>query len=62
MLGEFDSPNGTKAWKVWPSFPTVAGVYYVDVTPLGQTEEVVPGNYDSHRRAPPGHRSGTAIR
>ena len=46
MLGEFDSPNGSEGLESVAIVSTVAGVYYVDVTPLGQTEEVVAGNYD----------------
>jgi hypothetical protein len=46
LLGEFDSPNGDEGLESVTIISTVAGVYYVDVTPLAQVEEVVTGNYD----------------
>jgi hypothetical protein len=46
MLGEFDSPNGTEGPENVSLISATAGVYRIDVSPLGDGEEVVPGRFE----------------
>jgi hypothetical protein len=45
-LGEFDSPNGTEGPENVSLISATAGVYRIDVSPLGDGEEVVPGRFE----------------
>lgn len=45
-LGEFDSPNGNSGPESLSITATIAGAYFVEVTPLGQVEDVAPGRYE----------------
>jgi hypothetical protein len=44
-LGEFDSPNGTEGPENVSLVSVTAGVYRIEVTPLGQMENFPPGRY-----------------
>jgi hypothetical protein len=45
-LGEFDAPNGNEGPEDVSLISSVAGTYFVDVTPLSPGEEVIPGRYE----------------
>ena len=45
-LGEFDSPNGTDGPENVSVIANAAGVYRIDVLPLGQNESPAPGRYE----------------
>jgi hypothetical protein len=45
-LGEYDSPNGIEGPENVSLTSTIAGMYYVEVTPLGQNEDLAPGKYE----------------
>lgn len=45
-LGEFDSPNGANGPENVPVVAITPGIYSLEVTPLGQTEDVVTGSYE----------------
>jgi hypothetical protein len=45
-LGQFDSPNGTDGPENVSLVSATAGVYRIDVSPLGEGEEVVPGRFE----------------
>lgn len=46
MLGEYDSPNGAEGPENVSLTASAAGTYYVEVTPLGQEEEIATGRYE----------------
>jgi hypothetical protein len=46
MLGEFDSPNGTEGPENVSLISATAGVYRIEVAPLGAGEDVVPGRFE----------------
>jgi hypothetical protein len=46
MLGQFDSPNGTEGPENVSLVSAIAGVYRIEVAPLGEGEEVVPGRFE----------------
>src|SRR5882672_5381779 len=45
-LGEFDSPNGTEGPENVSLVAVTAGVYRIEVAPLGQMENFAPGRYE----------------
>lgn len=45
-LGEFDSPNGTEGPENVSLISATAGVYRIEVAPLGQIDNVAPGRYE----------------
>jgi hypothetical protein len=45
-LGEFDSPNGTEGPENVSLVSVTAGVYRIEVAPLGQMENFPPGRYE----------------
>jgi hypothetical protein len=45
-LGEFDTPNGTEGPENVSLISDTAGVYRIEVAPLGQTDNVQPGRYE----------------
>lgn len=45
-LGEFDSPNGTEGPENVSLISAAAGVYRIEVAPLGEGEDVVPGRFE----------------
>src|SRR6267142_5230216 len=45
MLGEFDSPNGTEGPENVSLISATAGVYRIDVSPLGDAANAPPGRY-----------------
>ncbi|HAF23728.1 MAG TPA: hypothetical protein DCK93_12615 [Blastocatellia bacterium] len=45
-LGEFDSPNGNEGPENVSVISVMAGVYRIEVAPLGQFENVPPGRYE----------------
>jgi hypothetical protein len=45
-LGEFDSPNGTEGPENVAIISATAGVYRIEVAPLGQTANISPGRYE----------------
>lgn len=46
QLGEFDSPNGSDGPEYVSLISATAGVYRIEVTPLGEGEDVVPGRFE----------------
>lgn len=46
MLGEFDSPNGTEGPENVSLISATAGVYRIEVAPLGAGDDVVPGRFE----------------
>jgi hypothetical protein len=52
-LGEFDSPNGTDGPENVSVIANAAGVYRIDVLPLGQNESPAPGRYEIKSAPPP---------
>ncbi|HSS20066.1 MAG TPA: hypothetical protein VLL54_08325 [Pyrinomonadaceae bacterium] len=46
LLAEIDSPNGTQGPENISIVANVAGVYKIEVSPLGQLVEVAPGRYE----------------
>lgn len=46
MLGEFDTPNGTEGPENVSLISAMAGVYRIEVAPLGNGEEVAPGRFE----------------
>lgn len=46
MLGEFDSPNGNEGPENVSLISATAGVYRIEVAPLGEGEDVSPGRFE----------------
>ncbi len=46
MMGEFDSPNGTEGPENVSLISATAGLYRIEVAPLGAGEDVVPGRFE----------------
>lgn len=46
MLGEFDSPNGTDGPESVSLISATSGAYRIEVAPLGEGEDVVPGRFE----------------
>ena len=45
-IAEFDSPNGANGPEKVPVIANVPGTYSIEVTPLGQAEDLAPGAYE----------------